>query len=474
MQRSTYDILAKLLDGAVVVSASGQILYKNESFFRIFDLPAARTRKVKSILDILTFENMEISMADIFQSGVIPSHYVETNFSTKFGKTGVIQIGFQSLEAGINRKERHFILFFRDVSLESRLQTKYRIELAEKDKRIHEISLLRDVAILLVGLTDENSIISRTMEKWMTVGICSAALFLKSEPDGETRRLFFIDRKDSSNGSFMDIPSSPEIESLLEENREVSQNPKIHQRVCNVFKKWYDLRNYNHTTVIPVMGKDSKGLLILFRETANDNLASIEDVTLLKSVMAQMAVALEGAQYFESSIVDTMTRLHNKGYFENRFSNELTRSRRMSKEMTLLICDIDNFKKINDTYGHAVGDIVLKNVAQNIKNSCRGSDLPFRYGGEEFCVILPETNEPGATVFAERLRKIIEESLIQVKNAEIKVTISLGMAIFPAHGSTEKEIFANADKALYESKSNGRNRWTIYGGFSPTFEKQRK
>jgi diguanylate cyclase (GGDEF)-like protein/PAS domain S-box-containing protein len=455
----TFDIFEKVQDAVAVVGNSGQVIYANNSFFSIFDLPVGGVKKAKSILEFLTFENLDVPLEKIFETATVPPHYMETNFSTKYGKKGIIQLAFHLL-AG---KENNFILFFRDVSLEARLQSKYLAELVEKDKKIHEISLLRDVAALLVGLTDENSICLRILEKSMTVGNHDAALFLKSSGTGKTRRLFVIDRKNSIDGNSLDIPFSQDVESFFKKDWEVEKPADYQKQIQKAFVDWYDLNHYDISTIVPVGGKDAKlGLLLLFKQQADKSPTSAENISLLKSVVAQMAVALEGAQYFENSIVDSMTKLFNKGYFESRFATEVGRARRESTELTLLICDIDHFKKVNDTYGHAVGDLVLKNVAQFIKSTCRTTDLACRYGGEEFCIILPETKAPGAIIFAERLRKIVEAGSVKHNNEDLKVTISLGMAMFPAHGLSEKDIFAHADEALYESKSKGRNRWTIY------------
>jgi diguanylate cyclase (GGDEF)-like protein len=126
--------------------------------------------------------------------------------------------------------------------------------------------------------------------------------------------------------------------------------------------------------------------------------------------------------------------------------------------------DIDHFKKFNDTYGHATGDAVLKQVAKTIRDCVRvGLDLPCRYGGEEMVVLLPETDTQGALVTAERIRREIEATALAGPEGEqLRVTISIGIATFPAMAETASDLFERADQALYASKHGGRNRSTIY------------
>ena len=122
-----------------------------------------------------------------------------------------------------------------------------------------------------------------------------------------------------------------------------------------------------------------------------------------------------------------------------------------------MMIDIDFFKKVNDTYGHASGDAVLRTVAMTIKETLRESDIPSRYGGEEFAVLLPYTHLEEAVIVGERLRKAVEEKEILLENQTIKVTISMGLAEFDKTESGEK-LFERADKALYKAKTEGRNQ----------------
>jgi len=158
------------------------------------------------------------------------------------------------------------------------------------------------------------------------------------------------------------------------------------------------------------------------------------------------------------SCIDTLTGLSNRREYSRFIQKELDRSIRYGRSVSLVIFDVDNFKKINDEFGHLVGDEVLRKLALVMHNAIRNSDQLARYGGEEFVLTLPEVPADGAYILAERIRKMVE--LIDYKTPKgdaVKITVSAGVAAFPENGKMEKEIFSAADMALYDAKSKGRN-----------------
>ena len=161
---------------------------------------------------------------------------------------------------------------------------------------------------------------------------------------------------------------------------------------------------------------------------------------------------------------DGLTDLYNHRYFQDSLDHELSRAQRYKKPFSLIMLDIDKFKKINDKYGHPVGDIVLKDVSKTIKNTLRDCDIAARYGGEEFAIVLPETELKGAAMVAERLRKAVELLKITANDFCIETTISVGVTSYlVSPGKKEKsEIISEADNALYYSKNNGRNKTSVY------------
>jgi diguanylate cyclase (GGDEF)-like protein len=165
----------------------------------------------------------------------------------------------------------------------------------------------------------------------------------------------------------------------------------------------------------------------------------------------------------ELAFRDELTNLYNYRYFRELLDREIHRAERYSHVLSLIMIDIDHFKKINDTYGHPQGDIILRSIASMFEKVIRKSDTPARYGGEEFVIILPETDLKGAVIIAERLRKLVEDSEIDIGGQRVKVTISLGVTMYnpTKNKKTKEDIIDAADRALYNSKQTGRNKLSI-------------
>lgn len=174
---------------------------------------------------------------------------------------------------------------------------------------------------------------------------------------------------------------------------------------------------------------------------------------------------------------DTLTGLYNRWYVIEKIDTEINRSLRHGSPMALLMLDIDHFKRVNDSYGHSAGDIVLQSVGKVLRDSCRVYDVPGRYGGEEFCIVLPETKLGNTTVVAERIRQRLAATALSVGEAELTVTASIGIAgvdeEFPEQQVlSPAALIDRADRALYTAKHRGRNRVEMWDGglFPPATE----
>lgn len=159
---------------------------------------------------------------------------------------------------------------------------------------------------------------------------------------------------------------------------------------------------------------------------------------------------------------DFLTQLFNRGHWEENLIQEFKRLQRYQHKSTLLMCDIDHFKRINDTFGHAAGDVVIQAIAEAVRNNLRATDIAGRYGGEEYAVLLVDTPLAQATVLAERLRKSVEALSIPYNGQQLKVTLSLGLAEYHSGMKEHRQWIEAADKGLYQSKANGRNQLTCY------------
>ncbi len=179
----------------------------------------------------------------------------------------------------------------------------------------------------------------------------------------------------------------------------------------------------------------------------------------------QACVSISNATLFEQvqrmATTDGLTGVYNHRHFQEKFNEILMRAERYNEKFSLILIDIDFFKKVNDTYGHQVGDIVLKKVAQTLQQVARKVDIVARYGGEEFAIICVNDDKRNSAKLAERIRKEIENLTIVFEGGKLKVTASLGVASFPEDGKDKVSIVESADRALYEAKHSGRNRVVI-------------
>jgi len=169
------------------------------------------------------------------------------------------------------------------------------------------------------------------------------------------------------------------------------------------------------------------------------------------------------AELREQALRDPLTGLYNRRYLSETLAREVARAKRERGCRSVIVCDVDQFKIIHDTYGHQVGDQFLVEIARLMKRCTRISDLIYRYGGEEFLVVLPGATLAIARQRAEEIRQICGAPLIPREGKELKVTLSLGVAAYPEHGTEAEEIIRKADQAQYQSKKAGRN-WVSVGG----------
>jgi diguanylate cyclase (GGDEF)-like protein len=196
------------------------------------------------------------------------------------------------------------------------------------------------------------------------------------------------------------------------------------------------------------------------------------DLSLLEIIGPQVALALERAEWQERatefqlmSITDSLTALPNRRYLEERLAEELNRSKRYEYPMSFLMIDIDDFKAYNDKNGHQAGDLALQITAHCLKGALRAVDVASRYGGEEFCILLPQTSMSEAGVIADRIRHRVSTTVFPHGKAQPfgRVTISVGVSTFAKNIDTPENIIAAADRALYQAKSMGKDRVEFYG-----------
>jgi len=212
--------------------------------------------------------------------------------------------------------------------------------------------------------------------------------------------------------------------------------------------------------------------VFLVRRTRDQDRFGPADLEFAQAVITAAVAVIQRAQMVESTMADNarleqlaqtdpLTQLLNRRALTERITAEMERALRYDSTMALLMIDLDHFKKVNDTYGHLVGDDVLRDVGQLLSDTIRSADIVARYGGEEFLILLPETDDAGAESFAERIRSAVEEhQFASVSLAEpLRLTASVGVAVYPAARiESVEDLFTRADAALYRAKADGRNR----------------
>ena len=182
-------------------------------------------------------------------------------------------------------------------------------------------------------------------------------------------------------------------------------------------------------------------------------------LTALGAIARQAAQALESARHFERATLDSLTGLYVRDHFFSRLAEEDERARRYGGGFALLMIDLDSFKEINDRHGHLAGDAYLREIGAVIRSELRGADLACRYGGDEFCLLLPQTGLAGAHAIAERIRHAVSGRIVAADGLVLRTTVSIGVAAYPDHAATDlRELVRKADEALYRAKRAGRDR----------------
>src|SRR5438067_1839291 len=217
-------------------------------------------------------------------------------------------------------------------------------------------------------------------------------------------------------------------------------------------------RNSHPLAAVPLIYQKRFMGALLVRSDEPTRVWQEYEILLLQTVAAQVTVAVSHARLFaqmqQQALTDALTGCFNRRSFEMQLERDLHMATRMRLPLSLILIDLDNFKNVNDTYGHEAGDVALRLLAEGLRDELRGVDTAARYGGEEFAVILPQAGTDGALIVAERLRRRIEQ--MEVPGVG-HITASLGIATFPQHASSRDTLVVAADRALYDAKNTGRN-----------------
>jgi len=229
---------------------------------------------------------------------------------------------------------------------------------------------------------------------------------------------------------------------------------------------------FNPAKVIPLLGLDGVYGFIIVGEKILGEAYKVQEIAYLDRLIKFVSISFQNALHFKRAIIDRKTELYNHSFFMKRLEEELARLRRYKSRTTLLMLDIDHFKKFNDTWGHLAGDAVLKEVARAVREAIRLEDMAARFGGEEFSVLLIQCDPDMGFLIGERIREAVSDRKVLYDGQELSVTVSIGVA----HTSTEclvpdsATLIDRADKALYVAKRKGRNQTSVFDPDAPLTE----
>ncbi|MBU1238803.1 diguanylate cyclase [Myxococcota bacterium] len=237
----------------------------------------------------------------------------------------------------------------------------------------------------------------------------------------------------------------------------------LHLNVDSVSRRHAQIDNIDGTFTIRDLGS-TNGTYINDKPIRRQPLLQNGDIIRIGTVLLKFLTGADiEANYHDDvyrlTIIDALTEAYNKRYLLDFMEREIERSKRGNEPLSLVMIDIDHFKKFNDTYGHLIGDLVLREVARRIQSTVRKNEIFARYGGEEFSVLLPVTDAKGAVEFAERARRVVCDTPLEAEGNQVTVTISLGVFSFCPPGSmSSDELIKLADANLYRAKQAGRNQ----------------
>lgn len=364
------------------------------------------------------------------------------------------------------RQERELTVAQEELRYQSILEDKNReIEHFNRELSLHnkELSVLLQITQEMSTTLDLNSLIEKILNALKGLLDCQVVILLMYNPGSETLEVsqtLGIDREALTDVTFK-LTEGISGESARTKKTNYVPDLKIDKRYLS-YKK--TLTVFGSMLSIPLISHNKlSGVLNLHKDKIQS--FSDDEIALSEAVASQAAIAIENAKLYqiatELAITDELTGLSNRRHFHDILNRELTLTQRYSSSLSLIMIDIDHFKKYNDYHGHLQGDVVLKKVATSLLHNTRRIDLTCRFGGEEFIILLPKATAMGAIIAAEKLRSVIEaESFAGEEESQPggRLTLSLGVSNYPDDTADINNLLELADQALYKAKDQGRNR----------------
>lgn len=443
-------------DGALIIDNRSYIKHINSAFSALSGYSVKRIVN-RNLREIFVFgpEILELVDKALISKAAMP--YVESEIVSHDQERKRVQI------AACPYGESEVMVTIHDVSVEEGLQKKYKREIGEKEKyieilnrKIFELEFMLDTVSSAASEESIEPYPDKSFEKIRKTLDIDLILVLNRGGEMQSSEL---------NVTAAYVPEGKMITGYRDIIRETIEHWKsidIEKVGMQTPTFVHERSGYDIVTSL-VKGKQDQWRVFLFFFGDNKKHLAALNKSLLTSLSKQVYLMMENHSLFHLAVTDEKTQIYNARFFTYRLQNELVRSKRYKHPVSLLIIDIDFFKKFNDTYGHLVGDFVLRNVAKALKSVFRVCDVVARFGGEEFVVFCPETNREQAKIAAERARVAVEQMILEVgQGKSANVTVSIGVSCYPEDGEISSELTNLADQALYSAKRNGRNRVEVY------------
>ena len=333
------------------------------------------------------------------------------------------------------------------------------------DNTLVRSTIMNECRLLSENLNNEHELLANIFKIISAIIDYDIAVIWFKENDNDCKNFYFDTHLNLSSGFkehlITDIFHQANCEADLQ-NFKITYNNSL---FINKNVEINDYKSFDAKKIIPIyFDEELLGCFAIF----NRNYQNYESNDIFDVIISELKLLFRIKKLYSKTkhlaITDFLTQIYNRRQFDITIDHEFSRATRYIKPLTLCLCEIDYFKNVNDTYGHKVGDDVLCSIAALIKKMFRKSDYVFRYGGEEFMIILPETNVNNAFIPIERLRKEIEKFEFQANTQKFNVTASFGLADNCVDAITFEQLIKNTDIALYKAKNSGRNKVVIYEG----------
>jgi diguanylate cyclase (GGDEF)-like protein/PAS domain S-box-containing protein len=426
-----YQQLIKLLPDGIVTHQDGKILFVNRAFIELIGASSTEELIGKNFLDFIhpesrepVLQRMQKSLVDRATISLVTEKYMRRD-----GKAIDVEVISRPIEIDGSTM---FLAVFRDIT-----------ERKQADEKLQQLSRAVEQSPASIVITNTDGIIEYVNPRFTLV-----TGYTSEEVLGKNPRFLRTDQTPQGTHSTLwnAITIGNEWQGEFVNRK---KNGELY---------------YESAIISPIL--DAQGVTTHYLAVKEDITARKRAEEQLQQANQQLQIQLTANELLqvelrEQAIRDPLTGLYNRRYLNETLERELARAERETYSVSFIMSDIDHFKIINDTFGHPVGDIILKNLADELTSHARVGDIICRYGGEEFLVILPGVSTEIAHQIAERSRKSFQELRVEYGGFEIRATLSSGVATFPENGKKGAELIALADLAMYQAKSDGRNRVVI-------------